>query len=140
VLLDLQMLCARDRVGDDVLETRRARGVVLGVLAVVVVASMVGLNRYSAPRADAQAARVVAAVSEELEGYDTAVQFHLEARSGSVPDLPAPTTIMTEGEGLVTRTTVREAATSRCVTVTAQPVQPDGPLRVEDVTISSGSC
>ena len=140
MLPDLQLLCARDQVGDDVLETRRARGVVLGVLAVVVVASMVGLNRYSAPRADAEAARVAAAVSETLEGYDTAVQFHLEARSGSSPDLPAPTTIMTEGDGLVTRTTVREASASRCVKVTAEPVGPDGPLRVEDVAISSGSC
>ena len=112
----------------------------LALLGTALVLGVLVLTQYSAPRADAEAARVASSISETLESYDTAGEYRMDALAGSHPELPPRTVLSSEGEGLLARTTVRAVASSRCVEVMALPSQSTGPLQVEDITIAAGPC
>lgn len=122
------------------LDTRRRRGSLLVVIALVVALAAVGLTRFSEARADDEARHVAGELTVALGTWETVDAYRAEAMGGSVPALGGGTTLAPDGDELVASRTVQVGIATRCVTVRAAPAGPERRLEPGPPAITEGRC
>lgn len=122
------------------LHTRRRRGLVLFVIALVVALGTVGITRFSETRADDEAQEVGSELAGVLDNWATADEYRADAMTASLPALGGGTTVTGDGDALVASRTVQVGVAARCVTVRAAPTGPDRQLEPGSPAIAAGRC